>query len=82
MVVNGKTFVNAKIKRLNKQITDTSKIASKVENKALEVKKTNKKEIKKEIRIDRSTYWGVLVAISLLLILLFLWQSLKKGILV
>lgn len=70
MIVNGKSYWNAKFKRSKAQTTDSSKVAIKSQDKSKSVYQKQISTKNKDKNTDRKTYWGLIVGAVLFGILL------------
>jgi hypothetical protein len=61
MIVNGKSYWNAKFKRSKSQTTDSSKVAIKSQDKSKAVSQKQISTKTKDKNTDRKTYWGLIV---------------------
>lgn len=61
MIVNGKSYWNAKFKRSKSQTTDSSKVAIKSQDKSRSVSQKQISTKNKDKNTDRKTYWGLIV---------------------
>jgi hypothetical protein len=78
MIVNGKSYWNAKFKRSKSQTTDSSKVAIKSQDKSKSVSQKQISAKTKDKKTDRETYWGLIVgAIVFGILFIYLKRNFK-----